>query len=96
MARPYISKEVRKKVAATAKHRCGYCLTPQSFTAMPMELEHIIPIVAGGPSIEDNLWVACPLCNGYKVFSQKIGAFSEPDRFWKPVGFFPELLSMYQ
>ena len=29
------------------------------------------------------------------VSSQKIGAFSEPDRFWKPVGFFPELLSMY-
>ena len=29
------------------------------------------------------------------VSSQKIGAFSEPDRFWKPVGFFPELLSIY-
>ena len=22
-------------------------------------------------------------------------ALSKPDRFWKPVGFFPELLSMY-
>ena len=31
----------------------------------------------------------------WRVSSQKIGAFSEPDRFWKPVGFFPELLSMY-
>ena len=33
--------------------------------------------------------------NTLLVSSQKIGAFSEPDRFWKPVGFFPELLSMY-
>ena len=31
----------------------------------------------------------------YYVSFQKIGAFSKPDRFWKPVGFFPELLSMY-
>ena len=32
----------------------------------------------------------------YYVSFQKIGAFSKPDRFWKPVGFFPELLSMYK
>ena len=37
---------------------------------------------------------AC-LEHGFFVSSQKIGAFSKPDRFWKPVGFFPELLSMY-
>jgi HNH endonuclease len=31
-----------------------------------MHVEHIIPLVAGGTSEEENLWLACPLCNGYK------------------------------
>jgi len=33
---------------------------------MPMHVEHIIPQAAGGPSTEENLWLACPLCNGHK------------------------------
>ena len=66
MSRPYISKSLRKKIAAEAQHRCGYCHTPQSFTAMPMHVEHIIPVAAGGTSDESNLWLACPLCNGHK------------------------------
>lgn len=64
--RAWISKALRQRIAAQAGHRCGYCLTPQSFTAMPMHVEHIIPLAAGGSSVEDNLWLACPLCNGYK------------------------------
>ena len=27
---------------------------------------HIVPVAAGGDSAEENLWLACPLCNGYK------------------------------
>jgi hypothetical protein len=34
---------------------------------MPMHIEHIVPVVAGGTSLEDNLWLACALCNGYKA-----------------------------
>ncbi len=66
MSRPHISAALREKIADEARHRCGYCLTPQSFTAMPMHVEHIIPIAAGGTSDESNLWLACPLCNGHK------------------------------
>ena len=66
MARPYISRDLRRKVAEDAGHRCGYCLTPQSFTAMPMHVEHIIPISKMGSSDEDNLWLSCPLCSGHK------------------------------
>lgn len=33
---------------------------------MPMHIEHIVPLAAGGTSEEDNLWLSCPLCNGYK------------------------------
>lgn len=64
--RPHLPEILRRKVAETAEYRCGYCLTVQEFTAMPMQIEHIIPIAAGGTSIEENLWLACPLCNGYK------------------------------
>jgi hypothetical protein len=31
-----------------------------------MHVEHIVPLAAGGPSTEDNLWLACPLCNSHK------------------------------
>jgi 5-methylcytosine-specific restriction endonuclease McrA len=33
---------------------------------MPMEIEHLVPEVMGGPTIEDNLWLACSPCNGFK------------------------------
>lgn len=49
-----------------AQYRCGYCLTSQHITAMPMHIEHIIPLAAGGTSEAENLWLACPLCNGSK------------------------------
>jgi hypothetical protein len=39
----------------------------QEFTAMPMHIEHIIPLAVGGETVEDNLWLACPLCNGRKA-----------------------------
>jgi hypothetical protein len=33
---------------------------------MPMHVEHIIPAARGGQTVEENLWLACPLCNGSK------------------------------
>lgn len=66
MARHRVSKTLRQTIASLAGNRCGYCLTPQSFTAMPMHVEHIVPVMAGGTSTLDNLWLACPLCNGFK------------------------------
>ena len=63
----HIPKRLREEIAAEAGHRCGYCLSPQDFTAMPMEIEHITPRAAGGPTVQENLWLACPLCNGHKA-----------------------------
>lgn len=31
-----------------------------------LEIEHILPLAKGGDSDEDNLWLACPICNKYK------------------------------
>jgi len=35
---------------------------------MPMEIEHLIPEALGGLTEEDNLWLACPLCNAFKGY----------------------------
>jgi len=66
LPRPYIPSVLRAKVAEDARHRCGYCLTSQLIAAMPLHVEHIIPLAVGGNSDEANLWLACPLCNGFK------------------------------
>src|SRR4051812_16828057 len=32
-----------------------------------MEVEHIIPEAEGGPTTEENLWLACSRCNEHKA-----------------------------
>jgi hypothetical protein len=62
----YIPKDLREKVTAQAHHRCGYCLTSEYVVGAPMEIDHIIPLSLGGPTEEENLWLACSLCNDHK------------------------------
>lgn len=31
-----------------------------------MDVDHIIPEALGGPTVEENLWLACARCNEYK------------------------------
>jgi hypothetical protein len=33
---------------------------------MPMEVEHLIPLAAGGRTEEENLWLSCRRCNEFK------------------------------
>ena len=66
MSRSYITKTLRDRVAEQARHRCGYCLTREDVIGMPMEIDHLIPEVLGGPTEEDNLWLACSSCNDSK------------------------------
>ena len=63
---PYVPKTLRERVAAQARQRCGYCLTTERITGAPMEIDHIIPHSLGGPTEEDNLWLACSMCNDHK------------------------------
>lgn len=61
-----ISPEIDRRVREAAKHRCGYCLSPQRLVMARLEIEHIIPLAKGGTGEESNLWLACPLCNRHK------------------------------
>ena len=72
MSEAYIPPALRQRVAAQARHRCGYCLTSEAIVGTPMELDHIIPQSLGGPTEEENLWLACSLCNDHK--SDRIAA----------------------
>jgi hypothetical protein len=59
-------KEVRTRVRAQAGDQCGYCRTPQRYILGWLEVEHIIPKARGGTDDEENLWLACRMCNGFK------------------------------
>lgn len=66
MSRSYVSKAIRERVADAARYRCGYCLSSEQVVGAPMEIDHIMPESAGGITEEDNLWLACSLCNDHK------------------------------
>jgi hypothetical protein len=72
MSLAHIPKALREHVAAQAQQRCGYCLTSEAVVGTPMEIDHIIPQSLGGQTEEDNLWLACSLCNDHK--SDRIAA----------------------
>ena len=61
-----LSEKLKRKVCQKSKNRCGYCLLPQSLNPNPLEIEHLLPTAKGGTDDEENLWLACRLCNGYK------------------------------
>ncbi len=66
MSHSQISAEVLARVRSQAGDRCGYCLSPQHLVLGWLEIEHIIAKARGGSDDEENLWLACRLCNNYK------------------------------
>ena len=67
MPRDPIPAELDRRVRQAARHRCGYCLSPQRLVMARLEIEHIVPVAKGGDSRESNLWLSCPLCNRFKA-----------------------------
>ena len=66
MSPQYISAALRQRVAEAARFRCGYCLTSQRIIGPLLEIDHIIPEARGGTQDEENLFLACPMCNSHK------------------------------
>ncbi len=61
-----ISDDLKEKIRRSAQNRCGYCQTPQEIISLLFKIEHIIPLSKGGTTVEENLWLACRNCNGFK------------------------------
>lgn len=55
--------------------RCAYCRSPL-VVGIPMVVEHIVPLVAGGTSAGDNLCLSCYRCNEFKGARQEA---TDPD-----------------
>ncbi len=86
-----IPEEVRARVRTQANNQCGYCLSLQKYILGILEIEHIIPKALGGTDDEENLWLACRLCNSYKgtqtnardpVTKRKVKLFNPRQQKW--------------
>ncbi len=61
-----VSDDVRARIRARAGKRCGYCRSPQHLVLGPLEIDHVVPSALGGSDDEENLWLACRMCNAFK------------------------------
>jgi hypothetical protein len=83
MSTARIPPALRQRVAETARFRCGYCLTSQRIIGPLFEIDHYIPEARGGTSEEENLWLACPMCNSHK--SDRIDAIDPETEVTVPI-----------
>jgi hypothetical protein len=75
--RPYIPNIVRRAVHAYDNHCCQLCRT----TKGKMVLDHFVPWVLGGPSLEENLWTLCATCNGTGVKGRRFPNEDDVDKW---------------
>jgi len=61
-----ISEKRRLRIRREAGNRCGYRLAHQDYVPWTLEIEHIVPLTAGGSNDDANLWLACHACNLFK------------------------------
>jgi hypothetical protein len=61
-----VSDALRARIRAHAGDACVYCRSPQRLVLGPLEIDHIVPKARGGTDEEENLCLACRMCNSYK------------------------------
>jgi hypothetical protein len=61
-----ISDAVKQRVRQRAGNRCEYCKSHQDYLMGWLQVDHFWPVSKGGSNSEDNLCLACELCNQYK------------------------------
>ncbi len=58
-----VPSEMRKLVADRAGDRCEYCGLSQVGQEATFHVDHVVPVVAEGPTHPDNLALACVSCS---------------------------------
>ncbi len=61
-----ISQNLRNLVIERAHGLCEYCQTAQ-IIVVTMEVDHIVPEIEDGQTVETNLCLTCRSCNGFKL-----------------------------
>jgi HNH endonuclease len=59
----YIPTFLRRLVIRRARGRCEYCRLSQDGQEATFHIDHIIPVVAGGKTVAENLALACVSCS---------------------------------
>lgn len=59
----YIPANLRRVVVDRAGNRCEYCGLSQLGQIATFHIDHVVPVVAGGPTDGDNLALACVSCS---------------------------------
>ena len=62
---------LRRNVIERAKNRCEYCRLSQLGQEATFHIDHVIPVVAGGETVIDNLALACVSCSLRKAAREK-------------------------
>lgn len=92
MSRLRIPEPVRERVRRREGDRCVYCLSRQEYVWGKLEVEHIVPLKAGGTNEEDNLCLACRPCNSHKSqqieaedpqTGQRVPLFNPRTQYWR-------------
>ena len=66
MSKTHIPADLRQYVVARARRCCEYCLIHEDDSYYAMQIDHIISEKHGGETEEDNLALACIVCNRTK------------------------------
>jgi 5-methylcytosine-specific restriction endonuclease McrA len=61
-----VSAELRALVQRRARGLCEYCHAPEAWQYVEFNVEHIVPVVAGGETTAANLALCCFSCNRRK------------------------------
>jgi len=65
-----IPTELRRLVVQRAVGRCEYCQLSQEGQEATFHIDHVIPVVAGGQPVAENLALACVSCSLRKAARQ--------------------------
>jgi hypothetical protein len=66
----YIPESLRLEVIERDGNRCEYCRLSQLGQEATFHIDHIIPVIAGGATVKENLALACVSCSLRKGASQ--------------------------
>ncbi len=57
------SATLRRQIIKRAQNRCEYCPLSQASQEATFHIDHVVPLVAGGPTTLQNLALACVSCS---------------------------------
>lgn len=83
MSVTHIPGALRRQVRERAGECCEYCRIPESMTWAAHTIDHITAEKHGGPTVADNLALACTICNSWK--GSDLASIDEQTGFIEPL-----------